>query len=210
MWTLCQWIQAIWDRDWDCTPRPINTVAVVFFSLFIIAGGIFLNLVYRDKVAFAHGLSLWMRALPKRKVQDITLWEISVAGSILGFVVSLAVWTFDGFTPLGFLCIPAGILLLLSFQLSEHREQNDPHKDIPADIRAKTTEELKQYNEYLAELNRTRELRGQQQSTIDSRAAALTALKEKRAELKRKHPTLSSDEIDRLIEPEEFKTWEKI
>jgi hypothetical protein len=156
-------------------------------------------------------VSRWSKSLKDRGgFHELKAWEIALFGSAAGLVL-MGAWLYMDGPSFASIVLPLlfSIALVFMVWIEAHKEQEDPHKDIPEEIRMKSLEELKQHNEHLAELNRTRELRGEQNSDIDTRARKLSELKYKRQDLKKKFPNLTNEEINRLVEPDEIREFEK-
>jgi len=209
MWTPCQWIQAIWDKDWDCTrPAPwryglaFGVLASVVVLTYLLHGG---------KIKSLMVVTRWMHRVENLKESELTDTDLLIAGTVFNLLIAVSMLIIEGFssfTPLSLFVFSLVYISLFIFRAGKRKEETDPHKDIPVAVRMKTTEELKEYNERLAHLNQTRVLMGEQQSDIPKRVDKLKKLKDLKARLKLEDPDMEGD-IDLLIEMERIRELEK-
>lgn len=209
------WRDIVWGKDWDCTEHTSPMSLVVYIALLVGAAltAYFILLhgeTEKAKIRRAK-VSEWAKSLKTRGgFHELKAWEVTLFGSAAGLIL-MGAWLYMDGPSFASIILPllCGVTLVFMVWTAAHKENEDPHKDIPAEIRMKSPEELKHHNEHLAELNRTRELRGQQGSDIYARAQKLSELKHTRQELKRKFPNLTNDEINRLVEVDEMREFEK-
>jgi hypothetical protein len=168
------------------------------------------DLVYKGKIKRAETLTRWMHELAETPFHEIGVLPICVMGLSAGLLLFVLSLIFDGFSSWALLLIPLPVFLLLVGQVAYAKESQDPHRDIPLEVRGKTDEEVRKHKERLRDLNEVRILRGEQQgdSDIPQRVAKLKKLKQQEAELLKQDPDME-EEIARLTEMDRTRELEK-
>jgi len=208
----CQWIQYIWDRNFDCSrwqEDPIGPIGLFFTLLSVIVLYVLGEAIYRGRISFASPLTKLVHQIKARGFLKLEAWEICLIGLPVGIYIFILCVAVRGWSTWNLLLLILPPVALFIYQQALIAERKDPHKDLPSDVRQKTTEELKAYNEKLELLNRTRTLRTGDGINIFNSAETMSEVESELSEALKQFPQFKK-QLKRMAEVKMERLMEKL
>jgi hypothetical protein len=209
------WRDIVWGKDWDCTDHTSPMSLVVYIALLVgTALTVYFTLFYGEtekaKTRRAK-ISQWPKSLKDRGgFHELKAWEIALFGSAAGLVL-MGAWLYMDGPSFASIVLPLlfSIALVFMVWIEAHKENEDPHRDIPAEVRAKTNQELKEHKERLDLFNQIREAMGQQATSMFDTAKNLYEIDLMEKQLKQQYPGQKKD-IELMAEVRRMRIKEKL